>query len=203
MKSILVIALVLIILAAPSCEKDDGPKVETFWESEKLDETPPVFSSLPLDLNAVIIMISFGGDLPETKNPTFEYYTNSSAVKIKAVCGGTVTKVTYNDRFEDYSISIKQKANSAWTIIYDHIKNLIPKAGDVLIAGAELGTIGTGDRVELQINKAVHGNADISVCPLLFGNQAFNDEHNTLRLRLAQQYPTYYTNLCFQTIVTP
>lgn len=203
MKNILVIALILIFLAAPSCEKDNQPEVETFWASEKLDETPPIFSSLPLDLNTVIGLISFGGNLPETKNPTFEYYTNSSAVKIKAVCGGTVTKVTFNDRFEDYSITIKQKANSSWSIIYDHIKNLIPKAGDVLVAGAELGTMGTGDRVELQINKTVHGIADISVCPLMFGDPAFNDGHNTMRLRLAQQYPGYYTNLCLETIVTP
>ena len=103
-----------------------------------------MLSVLPLDLNTVTGLISFGNNLPETKNPTLEYYTNSPDVVLKAVCGGTIGTVTLNPNpaVPDYSISIKHRANSSWTIIYDHIKNPAVKVGDVVVAGANLGTVG-------------------------------------------------------------
>ena len=205
MKNVSLLILVLLFFVAPACEKDEESNVDLFWETENADETPPVLSVLPLDLNTVTGLISFGSNLPETKNPTLEYYTNSPDVVLKAVCGGTISTVALNSNpaVADYSISIKHIANSSWTIIYDHVKNLTAKVGDVVAAGAILGTVGTGNRVELQINKMVHGNADISVCPLLVASQPFIDGHNILRERLAQSYPGAYLSLCNATIVTP
>jgi hypothetical protein len=205
MKNVSLIILILLFFVAPACEKDNKPVTDLFWETDNADETPPSLSVLPLDLNTVTGMISFGNNLPETKNPTLEYYTNSPDVVLKAVCGGTITNVTLNSNpaVADYSISIKHRANSSWTIIYDHIKSPAVKVGDAVVAGANLGTVGTGNRVELQINKTVHGNADISVCPLLVATQSFIDGHNILRERLAQIYPGAYLSLCNATIVTP
>ena len=205
MKNVTLIILFLLFFVAPACEKDEKPQADLFWETESTDETPPSLSVLPLDLSTVTGLISFGNNLPETKNPTLEYYTNSPDVVLKAVCGGTISKVTLNSNpaVPDYSIFIKHKANSSWTVIYDHIKNPAVKVGDVVVAGANLGTVGVGNRVELQINKMVYGNADISVCPLLVATQSFIDGHNILRERLAQSYPGYYLTLCNATIATP
>ena len=205
MKNVTLIILFLLFFVAPACEKDEKPQADLFWETESTDETPPSLSVLPLDLSTVTGLISFGNNLPETKNPTLEYYTNSPDVVLKAVCGGTISKVTLNSNpaVPDYSIFIKHKANSSWTVIYDHIKNPAVKAGDVVVAGANLGTVGVGNRVELQINKMVYGIAAISVCTLLVATQSFIDGHNILRERLAQSYPGAYLTLCNATIVTP
>lgn len=202
MKRIPILAIIFIFLFFSGCDKSFGPNIETYWETEDLDETPPILSVLPIDLNTVIAIIPFGSNLPETKNPTFEYYTNSSLVKLNAVCAGTVTLVSFVPAFQDYSITVKHKSNSAWTIIYDHVKNCRVAAGDVIAAGAELGTVGTGDRVELQINRVVHGIDEISVCPFLVAGPAFISGHNALMQRLTQGTSGNFS-WCNLTVVTP
>jgi len=90
-----ILAVFLILLLVPSCEKDEGTQNELFWSNEKLDQSQPLLSELPMDLTKVIAVIAFGADMPEVHNPTFEYYTTTSDVKIRAVCSGTVIRKTF------------------------------------------------------------------------------------------------------------
>lgn len=196
-----ILAVFLILLLVPSCEKDEGTQNELFWSNEKLDQSQPLLSELPLDLTKVIAVIAFGADMPEVHNPTFEYYTTTSDVKIRAVCSGTVIRKTFNERFQDYSIVLLPKPNSAWTIIYDHILNCPAKVGDAIVAGAEIGSIGTGNRIELQVNKVVTGSSEISVCPLMVAGPAFIIAHNELLQRILQGQQ-YSFGWCIKTIVT-
>lgn len=196
-----ILAVFLILLLVPSCEKDEGTQNELFWSNEKLDQSQPLLSELPMDLTKVISVIAFGADMPEVHNPTFEYYTTTSDVKIRAVCSGTVIRKTFNERFQDYSIVLLPKPNSAWTIIYDHILNCPAKVGDAIVAGAEMGSIGTGNRIELQVNKVVTGSSEISVCPLMVAGPAFIIAHNELLQRILQGQQ-YSFGWCIKTIVT-
>lgn len=196
-----ILAVFLILLLVPSCEKDEGTQNELFWSNEKLDQSQPLLSELPMDLTKVISVIAFGADMPEVHNPTFEYYTTTSDVKIRAVCSGTVIRKTFNERFQDYSIVLLPKPNSAWTIIYDHILNCPAKVGDAIVAGAEIGSIGTGNRIELQVNKVVTGSSEISVCPLMVAGPAFIIAHNELLQRILQGQQ-YSFGWCIKTIVT-
>lgn len=196
-----ILAVFLILLLVPSCEKDEGTQNELFWSNEKLDQSQPLLSELPMDLTKVIAVIAFGADMPEVYNPTFEYYTTTSDVKIRAVCSGTVIRKTFNERFQDYSIVLLPKPNSAWTIIYDHILNCPAKVGDAIVAGAEIGSIGTGNRIELQVNKVVTGSSEISVCPLMVAGPAFIIAHNELLQRILQGQQ-YSFGWCIKTIVT-
>ena len=192
-----ILAVFLILLLVPSCEKDEGTQNELFWSNEKLDQSQPLLSELPMDLTKVIAVIAFGADMPEVYNPTFEYYTT----RIRAVCSGTVIRKTFNERFQDYSIVLLPKPNSAWTIIYDHILNCPAKVGDAIVAGAEIGSIGTGNRIELQVNKVVTGSSEISVCPLMVAGPAFIIAHNELLQRILQGQQ-YSFGWCIKTIVT-
>ncbi|PKP38793.1 MAG: hypothetical protein CVT97_00205 [Bacteroidetes bacterium HGW-Bacteroidetes-14] len=196
-----ILAVFLILLLVPSCEKDEGTQNELFWSNEKLDQSQPLLSELPMDLTKVIAVIAFGADMPEVYNPTFEYYTTTSDVRIRAVCSGTVIRKTFNERFQDYSIVLLPKPNSAWTIIYDHILNCPAKVGDAIVAGAEIGSIGTGNRIELQVNKVVTGSSEISVCPLMVAGPAFIIAHNELLQRILQGQQ-YSFGWCIKTIVT-
>lgn len=196
-----ILAVFMILLLVPSCEKDEGTQNELFWSNEKLDQSQPLLSELPMDLTKVIAVIAFGADMPEVYNPTFEYYTTTSDVRIRAVCSGTVIRKTFNERFQDYSIVLLPKPNSAWTIIYDHILNCPAKVGDAIVAGAEIGSIGTGNRIELQVNKVVTGSSEISVCPLMVAGPAFIIAHNELLQRILQGQQ-YSFGWCIKTIVT-
>ena len=196
-----ILAVFIFLLLVPSCEKDEGTQNETFWTIEKLDQSQPVLSELPLDLTKVYAVIAFGAELPEVHNPTFEYYTLTSDVKIKAVCSGTIIRITFNERFQDYSIALLPKPNSAWTIIYDHLLNCPANVGDAIVAGAEIGSIGTGNRVELQVNKVVTGSSEISVCPLMVAGPSFIIAHNELLQRLLEG-KQYSFGWCIKTIVT-
>jgi len=93
------------------------------------------------------------------------------------------------------------KPNSAWTIIYDHILNCPAKVGDAIVAGAEIGSIGTGNRIELQVNKVVTGSSEISVCPLMVAGPAFIIAHNELLQRILQGQQHSF-GWCIKTIVT-
>lgn len=196
-----ILAVFIVLLLVPSCEKDEGTQNELFWSNESLDQSQPLLSELPMDLTKVIAVIPFGAELPEVHNPTFEYYASTSDVRIKAVCSGTIIRKTFNERFQDYSIVLAPKPNSAWTIIYDHILDCPAKVGDVITAGAEIGSIGTGNRIELQVNKVVTGPSEISVCPLMVAGPAFIIAHNELLQRLLQGQP-YSFDWCIKTIVT-
>jgi hypothetical protein len=160
---------VITILTATvfCCNRDDNTP----------DETPPVLSVPPVDISTVTSIIAFGSDLSVTqKNPAFEYYVNTSNGLVSSVCPGYVENIMLNDNFPDYEVWIKPSASSAWTIIYDHVLNVSVSDNENVSPGDILGTVGVGNRTELQINKIVN-NSELSYCPFDFGTNDFIQLH--------------------------
>lgn len=160
--------ILVLLLIISSCKKKE----------DKRDETPPVLSVTPVDISTVTSIIAFGADLtPDQKNPAFEYRLNNSDCHVRSVCKGYIERVMLNDNFPDYEVWIKMAANSAWRIIYDHVLNLGFSEGKNVVAGDTLGVVGTGNRTELQINKIVQDNRELSFCPFDFGTSEFIQQH--------------------------
>ena len=155
-----------VMLITSCCDKD-----------KPQDETPPVLSVTPVDITTVSSIIAFGADLtPGQKNPAFEYYVNNSDVRVRSVCQGEVENIMLNSNFPDYEIWVKLSANSVWRIIYDHVLNLESSVGDKISPGDILGTVGEGNRTELQINK-IGEDSELSYCPFDFGTSEFIQQH--------------------------
>jgi len=151
----LILLGVVLLLSLQSCKRKDSP-----------DETPPVLSVTPVDINTVTSMIPFGADLSNTqKNPAFEYVVNSASVEVRSSCGGYIEDIRLNDNFPDYEIWIRPSKNSVYKLIYDHVLNLTVSLGDNVAAGDILGVVGTGNRTELQINRNSADNLELSYCP--------------------------------------
>jgi hypothetical protein len=158
----------IIILIISGCKKND----------EKSDETPPVLSVLPVDISTVTSIIAFGADLtPAQKNPAFEYRVNNSTVQVRSACKGYIEEIRLNDNFPDYEVWIKMSSNSIWRIIYDHVLNLNISKNDNVNPGDILGTVGIENRTELQINKNIKNNEELSFCPFDFGTSEFIQQH--------------------------
>jgi hypothetical protein len=159
--------ILIFILITSSCNKDEKP-----------DETPPVLSVTPVDISTVTSIIAFGVDLtPTQKNPAFEYRVNNSTVQVRSACKGYIEEIRLNDNFPDYEVWIKMSSNSIWTIIYDHVLNLNISKNDNVNPGDLLGIVGTENRTELQINKIINNNEELSFCPFDFGTSEFIQQH--------------------------
>jgi len=166
-QSVLLILTFILIISA--CKKDEKP-----------DETPPVLSVTPVDISTVTSIIVFGADLtPAQKNPAFEYRVNNSTVQVRSACKGYIEEIRLNENFPDYEVWIKMSSNSIWTIIYDHVSNLNISEKDNVNPGDILGTVGTENRTELQINKINNNNEELSFCPFDFGTSEFIEQHKT------------------------
>jgi len=158
----------ILILITTACKKD-----------EKTDETPPVLSVTPVEISTVTSIIAFGYDLtPVQKNPAFEYRVNNSTVQVRAACKGYIEDIRFNDNTPDYEVWIKMSSNSVWRIIYDHVLNLNISKNDDVNPGDILGSVGTENRTELQINK-INNNDELSFCPFDFGTSEFIQQHRT------------------------
>lgn len=161
--------IIILILITSACKKD-----------EKTDETPPVLSVTPVEISTVTSMIAFGYDLtPNQKNPAFEYRVNNSTVQVRSACKGYIEDIRLNDNTPDYEVWIKMSSNSVRTIIYDHVSNLNISKDDDVNPGDILGTVGTENRTELQINKINNNNEELSFCPFDFGTSEFIQQHKT------------------------
>ena len=162
-----IVALIFVfILITLACNKDEKP-----------DETPPVLSVTPVDISTVTSIIAFGADLtPAQKNPAFEYRVNNPTVQVRSACKGYIEEIRLNDNFPDYEVWIKLSSNSIWTIIYDHVLNVSISKNDDVNPGDILGTVGTENRTELQINK-INNNDELSFCPFNFGTSEFIQQH--------------------------
>jgi hypothetical protein len=175
--------VLILVLITYACKKSD----------EKPDETHPVLSVTPVDISSVTSIIAFGADLtPQQKNPAFEYMVNNSDVQVRAVCKGYIEDIRLNDNVPDYEVWIKMSSNSIYRIIYDHVLNLNVSINDKVNAGDILGTVGTGNRTELQINKISNNNEELSYCPFDFGTADF-----------IQQHKTFTENWCLTDTVVP
>ncbi|HNF10559.1 MAG TPA: hypothetical protein PLC44_03520 [Saprospiraceae bacterium] len=178
------VAVILIssILINTSCHKDDV----------KQDETPPILSCTPVALSTVSSFIAFGADLSATqKNPAFEYLVNSDSVHVRISSSGKVERIFLNDNFADYEIWIMPFSNSVYRIIYDHVTGVSVKEGVILNAGEIIGTVGIGNRTELQINKVIN-KSELAYCPFNFGTKEFIEAHKLIS-----------TSWCLQDTVVP
>ncbi len=168
--AVAILAVMFVSIAACSWFDDEKDEPE-------LDQTPPVLSIAPVDISTIVSVIQFGADLtPTQKNPAFEYVVNSADVNVVASCGGVVEKVALNDVFADYEVWVKVSANSAWKLIYDHVKNVSVSEGQSITAGTVLGKVGEGNRTELQINKR-DGSNELSYCPFNYATTDFINAH--------------------------
>ncbi len=147
-------------------------------KEEKPDITPPVLSETPVEITSVTSFIPFGADLSAVqKNPAFEYRLTSAEVQVRSVCSGYIDRIMMNDNFPDYEIWVKTSSNSIWKIIYDHVLNLKVTKDQKLSPGDILGDVGTGNRTELQINKSISHNKELSYCPFDFATNDFINKH--------------------------
>ncbi|MEX0274343.1 MAG: hypothetical protein AB3N16_08200 [Flavobacteriaceae bacterium] len=161
-----VCALALLV----SCSKEEGSKIEA----------KPTLLAPPIEMSAVTSFIAFGEELtPQQKNPALEYVANTSSLPVRAVCSGYIEKIVLNQHIADYEIRIRLSPNSPWLIIYDHIIAPEVSEGDSVVSQDILGTIGLGNRTELQINHE-SGNHQIAHCPLQFGTVSFVRAHTDI-----------------------
>ncbi|MBO6879445.1 M23 family metallopeptidase [Winogradskyella sp.] len=127
-------------------------------------------------------------------SPAFEYITNIDT-EVRSTSHGTISSINYQEESEDYELHIILKENSAYLIIYDHVKNLEVEQGDIISSGDILGVVGnwsdTLGRTELQINL---GNKHI--CPIQLGNDVFIEDHSRLVSTLNQNEITMLTSAC-------
>lgn len=76
---------------------------------------------------------------------------------------------------------------SVFDIAYDHVNNVQVSVGQSIVAGQQIGTVGTLNngrgRTELQINRTENGTT-LAQCPTNFGTTAFNDAFRAVALRL-------------------
>jgi hypothetical protein len=187
--------------------------------TEPPDTAPPEFSVTPVimeDFDAgtnrcgdVKDVIPFGGELdPTRKSPAIEYYTVADAV-VRAASPGVVIEIFQNPGLTDYEIMVKPTEDSVWLIIYDHVLDVTISVGDNVEAGTILGKAGEWSadtrRTELQINN--YEGTEVSLCPLQFGTDNFNQKH----IQLFQDVynndldPDYLTSgdVCLEETVIP
>lgn len=154
-----------------------------------LDSTPPLFTIPPIPIAQVSSFIPFGQFLtPTQQNPAIEYFGNQSDIPVVSVSEGIVVDVRRNPTIDDFEIWIKPSNNATWLIIYDHVVEVTISKGDQVQTGSLLGTIGLGNRVELQVND----DQNIAHCPLQFGTSSFIQQHMNL-----------YEEWCVEETVTP
>ena len=91
--------------------------------------------------------------------------------EVKSVSVGIVDSVAYNSdpNYVDYRIRIRASKNSLWYVIYNHVAQVKVKTGDIVVAGTVLGSVGTGNLVDLQANKISFESSGVkyesTVCP--------------------------------------
>lgn len=161
------IKILMIFIIAIGCRDDDF----------LLDSTPPSFAIPAIPIDQVSSCIPFGQFLtPTQQNPAIEYFGNQSDISVVSVSEGIVVDVRMNPTIDDFEIWIKPSNNATWLIIYDHVVEVAISKGDHVQVGALLGTIGLGNRVELQVND----DHNVAHCPLQFGTPNFIQQHTNL-----------------------
>jgi len=218
MRRVILLTAVLTVmgLVGQSCHDEKDPS----------NSIPPVFSVTPVDLSGAYdpsdstlgdikfikpVIVPFGALLDQYRlSPAIEYYTRPEA-PVRAVTAGLIEAVTANPPEQgDYEIRITCLPGSDYTVIYDHLLDVIVQAGIRVAPGDTLGTAGTWldklRRTELQVNLG-DGNNTRSYCPLNYGDSSFVEGHR----RLFQEYiarivlldlPAYDT-LCLSGPVIP
>jgi Peptidase family M23 len=112
----------------------------------------------------------FGEPLPgegSRINPNFEFAAVKEDAQIVAAIDGVIGFIKQQEG-DDYEVFLQPKEGSAWTIGYDHLKNLKVKKGDTVKAGDSLGNPVVQNnglaRFEIQINYDKNGQTT-HYCP--------------------------------------
>jgi len=150
------------------------------------------------------VLIPFGEDLGGGNlSPAIEYFTVPGA-PVRACSAGVVTAVAFNMGQGDFEVRIAPFAGSKWLVIYDHVLNVAVAEGQNVAAGMALGDAGNWSpmlrRTELQINDE---DANLSFCPLDFGDADFVMRHAELLAAFNAQGFGPLASLCLVPSVTP
>ena len=192
-KLIFLFLSVLIVLITPSCKEE-----EPAFEPEPY--YPPMFNQSVVDLGKVINVKPYGETLAlRIRRSAIRYIVSDALAQVKSVSVGIVDSVAYNSdpNYVDYRIRIRASKNSLWYIIYNHVAQVKVKAGDIVVAGTVLGSVGTGNLVDLQTNKVTFESSGVNyestVCPsgLFHGTVSAAHDQMISRLGISSQLCNY------------
>ncbi len=181
----------ICLLAVIGCADEDDP----------ITSTPPVLSYTPVNIEGPYnasdstfgdiffkaespVMRPFGHLIAlSTYTRQIEYYTTMDAPVIACV-NGIVDEVIENPFIEgDYEIRVVFIPGSDYTVIYDHVNDVLIQEDLAITAGDTLGTAGNFSdnvsKVSLSIITGT-GSDERWYCPLTFGDDEFVQAHETL-----------------------
>jgi len=192
-KLIFLFLSVLIVIMVASC-KEEEPAVEPE------PYYPPMLNQSVVDLSKVINVKPYGETIAlRIRRSSIRYIVSDALAEVKSVSVGIVDSVAYNSdpNYVDYRIRIRASKNSLWYVIYNHVAQVKVKAGDIVVAGTVLGSVGTGNLVDLQANKISFESSGVkyesTVCPSGLFHGTVSAAHDQLisRLGISSQLCNY------------
>lgn len=167
-----------------SCNREVSP-------AEPESHNPPMFNLSVVDLTKVVEVKSYGETIGlRIKRSAIRYLVNDALAEVKSVSVGIVDSVVFNSdpHYTDYRVRIRPFKNSLWYVVYNHVAEVKVKVGDPVAAGTVLGRVGTGDLVDLQVNKIVYESAGVkyesTVCPSTLFHNSVMTAHDQMATRL-------------------
>lgn len=190
MKKLLLLSfLFLLALAGNSCKREVPA-------GEPESHNPPMLNLSVVDLNKVVEVKAYGDIIePRIKRSAIRYFVNDDLAQVKSVSVGVVDSVVFNSdpNYVDYRVRIRAFKNSLWYVVYNHVALVKVKVGDPVVAGTVLGSVGTGDLVDLQVNKIVYESSGIkyesTVCPSSLFHSTVMAAHDQMATRLGTTIP--------------
>ena len=169
----------------------------------------------PNDANDRWCFNAFGSSSVGKATPSYDYKV-AAGTTVVAATAGTVSRVEaetnplYPGEFE---IETRVTPNTAFIVIYDHVKNLRVALGSLVEAGTVLGTAGIHTsnpnvygRVELQINRVLDfsNRRSEAVCPRTFGTARFNQLNDAALAAHNSANPSFASSsVCVSDTVQP
>ncbi len=207
------VAALLVSVCLVSCGYDDDP----------VTTEPPVFSATPVDIAfnpddstfgdimfVWPVLTPFGVPIPPDSSrlsASFEYFTIPGA-PVRAVTRGVVDTIIENPIEEgDYEIRVASLPGSDYTVVYDHVINLMVLQSSVVDPGDTIGRAGTWNdtmrRTELLVTLGEDADRR-AYCPLNYGDSAFIERHMELLHEYNRRgFLPHYDTLCQQGSVGP
>jgi hypothetical protein len=196
-----------------SCGEEDDP----------ITAVPPVFSATPVDIAYDPSDSSFGDIMFESPVLTpfgdtiqgdslhyaayIEYYTVPDA-PVRAVTRGVVDTIIENPPEQgDYEVRVVSLPGANYTVVYDHVVNLLVLQSSPVNPGDTIGRAGTWDermrRTQLTVTVG-EGTDRRAYCPLNFGDSSFNEQHQSLLAEYnLRGFTPPYDSLCLLGSVRP
>jgi hypothetical protein len=194
MKKLLFLFLsVLTVIIVTSC-KEEEPAVEPE------PYYPPMLNQSVVDLSKVITVKPYGETIAlRVRRSAIRYIVSDALAQVKSVSVGIIDSVSYNSdpNYADYRVRIRASKNSLWYVIYNHVAQVKVKTGDIVVAGTVLGSVGTGNLVDLQTNKITFESSGVkyesTVCPtgLFHGTVTAAHDQMISRLSVSSQLCSY------------